>query len=247
MTKTAVITGASSGIGEEYAHQLAERGYDLVLCARREEVLQNLAEQLQEEYNHQVRVVAADLTTTSGVDSLVEVMKAADDFALLVNNAGFGIPKQFLEIPYEKHQQMIDLHVTAVTKLSYEAMQLFMPRKRGAIITVTSVAAYIGTGMYTGTKRFQVEFSRRLAKIAKGTDIHIQALCPGYVRTGFHHTKAYEGKDVNSRIPSWLWMEPSYVVGVSLKKLQSRKVVVVPSFKYKLAIFISKFGLINRR
>jgi len=246
MTDLALITGASSGLGEEYAIQLSNKGYDLIITARREQKLQDLAKQIESRYGNSVTVIAADLATETGRGLLVETIKNTDNLNYLVNNAGFGLPSQFLETPIEKHVAMVDVHITAVVELSYAALDKFISQKQGTIITVASMAAFIGDGMYSGTKNFQIKFSKKLAKIGKNHNVRVQALCPGYVRTGFHYTDDYEGHDVNDRIPSWLWLEREDVVRYSLAKAENSKVVVIPSFKYKLAKFLSNFGIISK-
>ena len=189
-SKTALITGASAGLGAEFARQLAAQGYHLILTARRLERLQALASQLQAQYGRQIEVLPADLSDPASVETLAARIRAAPDLELLVNNAGFSVNDRFSEGSLTKHLGMIQVHVLASAVLARAALPAMQSRGRGGIINVASVAAFlpIGNPTYTATKGYLVNFSRALQNELLDSGIQIQALCPGFTYTEFHAT-----------------------------------------------------------
>ncbi|MHA2504150.1 MAG: SDR family NAD(P)-dependent oxidoreductase [Candidatus Kariarchaeaceae archaeon] len=248
MEAWALVTGASSGLGREYARQLAAEGYHLIITARREELLNELADEIRSNHSLEVQVVPGDLTLPAFRTELASLIAQQKGFAYLVNNAGLGIPRQFLEVEAKDHLVMTALHVEAVIELSHAAMKVFSHNNRGTIITVSSVAAFTSTGIYTGTKFFQVAFTRRLARYIRkeGWEISVQAVCPGFTKTEFHFAQYYRGKEGREMAPSWLWLEASEVVGVSIAAAKKKRVVVIPSIKYKIFVFLARVGIIRR-
>jgi short-subunit dehydrogenase len=238
-----MITGASAGLGAAFARALGVRGYDLVLTARREQRLVKLAEELQTTNRITVEIVAGDLTTRSCVEELERRIRGDQFLVLLVNNAGFGVLGDYVEQPVNKHQRMIDVHVTATVRLSHAALPNMIRRGRGAIINVSSIAAFIPSGGgpgYCASKAYLNAFSTNLqACIPQG--IRIQALCPGYTYTEFHNSPDYQGNE-REKLPSWVWMTAEEVVEYSLRCLSRSKVIVVPGFKNQLiAFFLRSF------
>jgi len=191
--KVAFITGASSGLGAEFALQLAQIGYNLILAARREERLVQLASRLQEKYPVQVTTLKIDLSTEDDLQNAISVIKATPELDLLVNNAGFGLMRRFLRADLEMEQAMVQVHIAAPVVLSRAALPSMIARNRGAIINVSSIAGLIPirSVLYGTSKAFIINFSEALQEELKDTAIRVQALCPGFTLTEFHDTPEY--------------------------------------------------------
>jgi short-subunit dehydrogenase len=236
----ALITGASSGIGEVFARKLASRGYDLIISARRKELLEKLAGELENENQVRVEVIVADLAREEGIQVLEKRLSAESDIEILVNNAGFGVIGFFADSDPAKNVSMINVHVMAATRLTRAALPGMIERNRGSIINISSVAGFFhsrSSVLYCSTKSYLTHFSKALHNELKDTGVKVQALCPGYTRTGFHHTEEYANFDV-SRISRWLWMSAEEVVETSLKALGNGKVIVIPGIKYRFAVWL---------
>lgn len=251
MRPVVLVTGASGGIGAEFARQLAGQDFDLVLVARSTSRLQELADRLQREYAVSAMVLTADLSTPDGRDSVAEYIRGAAGLTGLVNNAGFAVPEPFVSQPFSSHQSMIDVHITAATMFCHAAlpgMNRLARENANApapfIINVASVAAFAGAGIYAAAKLYQVNLSRRLARDNRAA-VRVQALCPGYTRTGFHSTEAYRDSGYADKIPGFWWLTSPYVVRTSLRQLRRpvRRVVCVPSLRYKAAVLLTKMGV----
>ena len=234
--KTALITGASSGIGAEFARQLAGRGMNLVLVARREERLAALSDALQRRYGVRAEVFVADLARTDEVKRVEHRIVQLTDLEILVNNAGFGIEGSFTEVDVEGQIDMIHVHVVATVRLTRAALPAMIDRRRGFVINVSSIAAFMtGDITYCATKTYIYSFSESLQDELRDTGVRVQALCPSYTRTGFHETESIRGFD-KSRIPEWMWMPVEQVVHVSLKALGRKRVLVVPGLINRLIV-----------
>lgn len=230
----ALITGASAGLGAEFARQLAGRGYDLVLAARRADRLQALADEVTKTYGVRAEVLAADLTTDEGVRTVEERIRQLERLELLVNNAGFGTTGRLGKSDPQRQQDMVYLHVLAVMRLAQAALGGMTARERGAIVNVASVAAFAplpGNVNYHATKQYLVAFSEGLQNEARSKGIYVQALCPGYTHTEFHSTEDFQR--FKSRTPALIWLDAADVVRDSLNDLGSGRVVVVPGWQYK--------------
>ncbi|GIW43229.1 MAG: dehydrogenase [Candidatus Binatia bacterium] len=228
--KKALVTGASAGIGAAFAQQLARRGYDLVLVARDKKRLDARAQSLQKEYGVKVDVLAADLTRPEQCARVEKV--AADGLDLLVNNAGFGTFGEFARLDIEREEEEIRLNVVALVRLTHAGLRGMILKNRGAIINVSSLASFQPmpyNATYGATKAYVTSFTEALAEELRGTNIRVQALCPGFTRTEF---QARAGLSV-SRVPSLLWMSADEVVDASLAALEKGQVVVVPGATYK--------------
>lgn len=231
----ALITGASSGIGEAFARRLAADGFDLTLVARREDRLRALAVELSAAYGVSVDVLKADLARDEDIARVSKVIEGADDLSLLVNNAGFGTRGNFSEVPLSRHLDMIRVHDIASVALTWAALPGMIARGGGGIVNVSSVAAFFPSGggvTYTATKAYLNNFSEALAAELHGTGVKVQALCPGFTYSEFHETPEYEGFD-RGKIPDALWMPAEVVVAESLAALNGDRVIIVPGRQYK--------------
>lgn len=231
----AFITGASSGIGEAFARRLAAEGFDLTLVARREARLRALADELSAAHGIRAEALAADLSRDEEIVRLGEAIGARPDLTLLINNAGFGTRGDFAEVELERHLAMIRVHDVATVALTRAALPGLIARGGGAIINVSSVAAFFPSGggaIYTATKVFLNNFSEALAAEVGDKGVRVQALCPGFTYSGFHDTSEYEGFD-RKTIPAKLWMPAEAVVDESLAALGGDRVIVVPGRAYQ--------------
>lgn len=237
--RKALITGASAGLGEEYARQLAAGGTHLILTARRKDRLVALAADLENTYGISVETYSADLLEKEDVERLERKIAETPDLDLLVNNAGFGGKGGFTSEMIGPSLEMVQVHVIAFVRLAHAALAGMIARNRGALINVSSTAAFstLSGAMYSSTKALQVMFSLGLQNELRGKDIRIQALCPGFTHTEFHQAM---GMDV-SAIPRFAWMKASKVVRVSLRALRRRKVVCIPGLGYRFSVFLMRF------
>jgi short-subunit dehydrogenase len=233
-----LITGASSGIGEVYARRLAAGGFDLALVARREERLKALADELTAAHGIQADVVAADLSKNEGVAKVTDYIEAHPDLTLLINNAGFGKRGKFVEADPEGQLDMVRVHIIATVKLTRAALTGMIQQGRGAIINVSSVAAFFpsaGGATYSASKVYLNNFSEALSAELEGTGVKVQALCPGFTYSEFHDTPEYSDFD-RKEIPGALWMPAEEVVDESLAALSGDKVIVIPGRRYQAMV-----------
>ena len=205
--KTALITGASSGLGAEFARQLAARGYHLILTARRQSRLEQLAGELERQYPIPVEILVADLAQQQGLQAVAERIRLLPALDLLVNNAGFGTHGRFFQVESDKHAAMLQVHVNASVLLTHAALPGMIARHQGYIINVASMAGLIPirSVLYGTTKAFLVNFSEALQTELRGTGVKLQALCPGFTYTEFHDTPEYTGFN-RRKIPRILWL-----------------------------------------
>lgn len=231
----ALVTGASAGIGREFAIQLAARGYDLVLVARDGGRVQSLADELGARRGSTCEVLVADLRRDEDVARVVARLDEAP-IDLLVNNAGFGTRGALWRADRQPQEDMVRLHVLATHRLAQAAVQQMVPRGRGAIINVSSVASFLtspGNVNYCATKAYQRLYAEGLSQEVSRRGVYVQALCPGFTHTEFH---ARGGMD-KSRYPAWMWLRADRVVSASLRALERRRpVIVVPGLGYRLAV-----------
>jgi short-subunit dehydrogenase len=233
MSKTAVITGATSGIGAAYAKRLAAEGYDLILTGRRQEIIQNLADDLTGQYDVNVNVIIAELSDDDDIQKLIDAIKTSENIEILINNAGHsGYFKEFLEVDPSHYEQMIKVHQTVPIRLISIVAPKMVKRRKGTIINVASVAAFNPApkfNVYASTKSFLKSFSEGLHQELKDKGIKVQALCPGLTETNFakdYLTEEEFGKIIGSM--KKITMSPEAVVDCSLKHLKKKKVVCIP-------------------
>lgn len=237
--KRALVTGASAGLGAEFARQLAAAGTDLVLSARRLDRLEALAQELRAGHGVGVEAIQADLTQDEDLSRLERALASDPALDLLVNNAGFGGRRGFVKSETSEHLNMLRVHVDATVRLTKAALPGMIDRGRGAVINLASVAAFspFSGAMYSGSKAFLVMFSENLqAELrGKGLPIRIQALCPGLTHTEFHAAAELD----LSAIPGRFWRTAEYVVRVSLRRV-GRGVVCVPGWENKAFAFLTR-------
>jgi uncharacterized protein len=228
----AAITGASSGIGAVFARAVAARGYTPLLIARRRDRLEELARELNGE------ALAADLADDAGLRRVEARLRAAENLELLVNNAGFGIPGLFAAADIEGQDRMHRLHVTATLRLTHAALAGMVPRARGGIINVASVAGFLtnpGAVSYCATKCWINSFTEGLYLELKsaGSPVRVQSLCPGFTYSEFHDTaKMDRGKLAG---PGW-WLPAERVVAESLAGLDRDRLFVIPGLRYRVLV-----------
>jgi short-subunit dehydrogenase len=244
---TALITGASSGIGATFARQLAAQGYDLVLVARRKERLAELAAELEDQHTVSAQILVADLSTADGIEQVANRIAELDSLDILVNNAGFGIVGKFAESDLTRHLDMIHVHVVASVCLCRAALPGMIACRRGNIINVSSISAFIPAGnvTYTSTKAYLVAFSETLQVELAGTGVWVQALCPGFTYTGFHDTPELVEKFDRSQFPKWMWMPADEVVVGSLNALGRGSVVYIPGIRNRLLAAVGRSRIVS--
>jgi hypothetical protein len=240
--RAALVTGASSGIGAAFARQLARRGYDLILVARREARLQALAEELAQRHGINVEVLVADLADPAGLAQVEAHVAGAHTLNLLVNNAGFGIPGSFIENDPERQEAMIRVHIEATMRLTRAALPGMLARGRGGVINVSSMVSFFplaGSVVYAATKSYLTAFTEGLHEELGGTGVRVQALCPGFIRSEFK-----EVAEFSAPLPRFVWMSPESVAKQSLRDLDEGRVISIPGLGYRLLGSLS--GLIPR-
>jgi short-subunit dehydrogenase len=224
--RRALVTGASAGIGEAFARELAARHHDLLLVARRRDRLEALAKELAERHRVSASVEAVDLAEEAGLAALAAAI-AADPPDLLVNNAGFGSFGRFAELDPERELEQIRLNVLALVRLTRAALPGMLGRGRGAVINVSSLAGESPgpfTATYAATKAFVTSFSESLHEELRGTGVVVQALLPGFTRTEFQDVAGVDP----GLVPSFAWMSAERVARASLAALERGDAVCIP-------------------
>jgi short-subunit dehydrogenase len=236
LKKVALITGASAGLGAEFARQLSKRGHRLVLVARRKERLEALAKELGK-----ARAVALDLSKPNAAAKLMADIEAAGEVVdVLVNNAGFGLIGQFAALDAKRERQMIDLNVGTLTDLCRAVAPQMIKRKSGAILNVASIAAFQpGPKMvvYFATKAFVLSLSEALHEELKPHGIKVSCLCPGPTRTEFGDVAGFRGSGLFERLA----MTAADVVEIGLAGLDRNRAVVVPGWVNKVVSTSTRF------
>jgi short-subunit dehydrogenase len=208
--RTALITGASSGIGEAFAEVFAAEGFDLAITARREDRLQAVAERLRNTYGARIDVFVSDLSKRNAVEQLcAEVAAKGIQVDALVNNAGYGVPGSYAASPWERHDAFLQVLVTAVTELTHRLLPGMLERQYGRIINVASLAGLVpapaGHTLYGAAKAFLIKFSEALSNEVRRHNVHVTALCPGFTWSEFHDVTGT--RDQMNRMPGWMWMD----------------------------------------
>lgn len=236
---TALITGASSGLGEEFARQFAARGADLVLVARDREALDALAARLGAVHRVACEVLVADLSKPRQLEKVVDRLVDPDrPVEVLVNNAGFGLPLAFERNDIEDEVRHLTVHVEAPMRLTHAAIEGMLARGHGRIINVASVAAFIPRSTYGAVKSWVVSFSRWANGAYASRGIVVTAVCPGYTHTNFHERLGLPPGQEG--IPAFMWLNASTVVGQALRDSARGKAVSIPALRYKVMVVAAR-------
>lgn len=237
-THTAVITGSTAGLGSSFARQLAAQGYDLVLVARDADRLQAQAESLSAQYGVETTVLIADLVTDDGVAAVQErLTDPRNPVLLLVNNAGHGLPTDFMQTDLDDERALLRLHVQTTMELTHTAARAMARRRGGRIINVASVAGFTPTGTYSAAKAWVINFTKALHQQIRAEGVIVTALCPGLVRTEFHERSGIRVKGAKR----WMWLDADDVVREGLAANAQGSAVCVPSRSYQMLTASMKF------
>jgi short-subunit dehydrogenase len=230
--RTALVTGATAGIGNAFARALAARGTNLVLVARDSARLEGVAEQLRGSHGVEVEVLGADLADREQLERVaVRLRDDARPVDMLVNNAGFGIKQPFVGGDLAVEERALDVMARAVLVLSHAALPGMVARGHGALVTVSSVAGFMPSGTYSAVKSWATTFTMSLAGQLAGTGVTATALCPGYVRTEFHDRANIR----KGRLPEFVWLDADQLVAACLADVERGRSLSIPSAQYKLA------------
>ena len=226
----ALVTGASAGIGAAFARELAARGAALVLTARRADRLDSLAAELREKHGARCECIVADLADPSGVETLcTEIARRGIAIDLLVNNAGYGVPGNFMAPPWQTHADFIRVMMTAPCELVYELLPAMQQRRYGRILNIASLAGLIpgsaGHTLYGASKAFLIKFSQSLALENATTGVNVCAVCPGFTYSEFHDVTGTRG--IVSKMPRWMWMRAEDVARIGLDAAERGEIVCV--------------------
>ena len=233
MSSWALVTGATSGIGESFTRLLASNKYNIVLVARDLPRLQERAVALEAKYAIKTHIIQADLATDEGC-LRVEKHILENQVDVLINNAGFGTSKAFTMSTLDIEQQLLDVLVRTPMRLMHVALPLMKARNNGIVINVSSVAGYIAGGTYSASKSYLTVLTESLHTELAATNVKISALCPGFTRTEFHQ----RGKMSMKGLPDFLWLNSDRLVEQSWRDALKGKAVSVPGWQYKLLVFI---------
>ena len=240
MTKpTALVTGASVGIGHAFARELAARGFGVVVVARDVERLKSLAALIEGSHDVAVEILAADLTDSEAL-AIVE-RRLADStrpIEMLVNNAGFGSFGHFSDLDVDGEARMVELNVTALLRLTHAALPGMIARRSGSVLNVSSLAGFqpsARVATYGATKAFVTSFTQSIHEEVLGTGVKVSALCPGFTRTEFQDRSGAAG----IRLPDFVWQTPEHVAALALDALDQNKAVFIPGVLNKVTGYIA--------
>ncbi|MBX3726435.1 MAG: SDR family oxidoreductase [Xanthomonadales bacterium] len=240
---TALVTGASAGIGAAFARDLAARGYDLVLTARRVERLETLAAELVERHGTRCTVLPADLEQPEAPALLAaELERRGVAVEMLVNNAGYGVPGYLLDADWPTHARFLRIMVGAPVELAWLLLPGMLARGRGHVVNVASVAGLIpgsaGHTLYAAAKAFLIRFSQSLALEYRGRGVHTSAVCPGFTWSEFHDVNG--SRPIMDRLPSWMWLQADRVAREGIDAVLRGKVVQISGLQYKAIHLMTK-------
>lgn len=239
--QTALITGATSGIGAEYARRLAADGHNLIITGRREEKIHALANELTQSNGSHVEVYIVELSDPVQLDGFIEKIKDRD-IDLLVNNAGFGTTGLFHREPFDHYEKMVSAHILAHMKITYIILPKMIEKGSGTVINVSSSGAFLPspkTVTYSGTKAFWVAFTESLHLELEGTGVQVQVVCPGLTKTDMH-VRLGIPEEVAADWGPFKWISPQEVVECSMRCLKKKKVLCLPGRLNKMQIFMRR-------
>lgn len=233
--KTAVITGATSGIGAAYASKFAQLGYDLIITGRRKEKIEGVAKQIQQEYNVNVEIILAELSEMQDIKKVIDFIKEKE-IEVLVNNAGFGVKSLYQVSELSVMEQLVKVNVFAPMELIHAILPGMVKRDRGTIINISSESVYMiipQNAIYSGAKAFLKSFTEGLHMDLMDTGVKVMAVCPGLTHNDLHEKM---GMDKSRQINRGQikWMSPEDVGDISLKDLKKGKVICIPGNHTKI-------------
>ncbi|TRX72070.1 SDR family oxidoreductase [Carboxylicivirga sp. M1479] len=240
--KTAIITGATSGLGKAFATQLAKRNWNLFLTGRKQNLLETIKEELEGSYDTHIATFKADLCNQAELRSLISSIDKLSNVDMLINNAGFGNRSDFYEDSFDKQSQMLQVHITAASRIIHTVVPKMKKQKSGSIINVASLCAYLPAPLsyfYCSSKAFIANLSECMFIDLHPYGIKIQALCPGFINTSFHSRMGLN-KNHSNLESKLLWMSDKEVVSYSLRHLKSNKVICIPGIVNKLIVMLSR-------
>lgn len=235
--KWALVTGGSSGIGFEFASQLAEKGYNLVIASRDGEKLSVAAEKLKTKFRVEVEILRVDLTIQNDIEKLKNrIENTYNPIEILVNDAGFALHDSLLARDDSRQIAAFSVMAETVLQLSGTAARVMKSRGHGQIINVGSTSAWLFAGNYSALKRWVVVYTESLALELKDSGVSATVVCPGWVKTNFHRS----GGVSRPKVPSWVWMRAETVVKSALRAAAKGKSRVIPTLRWKLVIFAAR-------
>ena len=235
---TALITGATVGIGESFSRLLAGKGFDLVIVARDHERLQQRAESLRNQYQIKIEVLRADLSLESDVTRVCERLLSTDSpIEVLINNAGFGIKDSFLTSSLDDEIRLIRVLAEVPMRLMHTVLPAMVARDSGTIINVSSVASFIAGGSYSAAKSWLTVMSESLHTELSKTNVKVSALCPGFTHTEFHQ----RGRMKMDQLPEFMWLNSDRVVRDAWNISQAGGAISVPGGQYKVLSFLARY------
>ncbi|WP_028279852.1 SDR family NAD(P)-dependent oxidoreductase [Arthrobacter sp. H5] len=241
MAETALITGATAGLGAEFAAQLAAQGVHLVLVARNSSRLEQAGAELALRHKIEVESIAVDLLDDDDDGVAAVVLRLTDrsrPVGTLINNAGYGLAKPFADNSFREELDHLTIHLIVPLALSHAALQGMRSGGHGRIINVASVAGFAPRGTYGAVKAAMISFSRWANITYRRDGITVTAVCPGFVHTEFHHRMGVDKR----LIPGWMWLDAHHVVRAALRDSAQGKAVSIPSLKYKVLTALARIG-----
>ena len=240
--KTALVTGASSGIGKAFAELLAQKGYSVVLTARRGDRLDALAADLQQKYNVATHTIVADLSQPNASAQIANELTARNiNVDLLVNNAGYGVPGSYVNVPWLEHERFMQVMVTAVLDLTYRLLPGMLERNWGRIINIASVAGMVpapaGHTLYGASKSFVIRFSEALQAENGPKGVNTTAVCPGFTWSEFHDVTGT--RDRMNNMPGFLWLKAEDVAREGYDSVMKGRSVVVNGAIYRFLVWLN--------
>src|SRR5918994_908786 len=240
--KTALVTGASSGIGKAFAELLAEKGYALVLTARRRDRLDELAAALRQRHGIATHTIVADLAEPDASSRIVtELQQRGLTIDLLVNNAGYGVPGSYVNVAWPDHSRFMQVMVTAVLDLTYRLLPSMIERGWGRIVNIASVAGMIpapaGHTLYGASKAFLIRFSEALSAEGAPNGVHVTAVCPGFTYSEFHDVLGT--RDRMNKMPGFLWLDAPSVAREGYDAVMRGHSVIVNGWIYKFLVWLT--------
>jgi uncharacterized protein len=239
--RTALVTGASSGIGQAFAELLAEKGYAVVLTARRRDRLEALAATLRQRHGIETHTIVADLAEPDASSHIVaELQQRRLTIDFLVNNAGYGVPGSYVNVAWPDHARFMQVMVTAVLDLTYRLFPAMLERRWGRVINVASVAGMVpapaGHTLYGASKAFLIRFSEALSAEGAPAGVHVTAVCPGFTLSEFHDVTGT--RDRMRNMPAMLWLDAPSVAREGYEAVMRGHPVVVNGWIYRFLVWL---------